>query len=106
MNIERKIAPKTKYQQAQSKKLKFRKMISELMIKDFLSLQEPILRRTRASTNKFYEDNKLELIKSKKENELQIFVYELNKKHYEVKVLPDEEIVDVSCQDCKGNLSM
>lgn len=74
-------------------------MISESMIVKYLEYQKfhPILRKTRLSTNKIYQNNiaKLENIETK--GKFKHIIFRLNGNNHHIKVLPNEEIIDVSC---------
>ena len=79
-------------------------MFNEGMIASYLELQEfqHVLRKTRGSTNKLLEENKLEFKNVEIKEDFHFAVFKVNGRSHEIKLLPDDEIVDVSCPDCKG----
>jgi hypothetical protein len=63
------------------------------------------LKRTRASTRKFVEQNKIIFKKILTKNDVQIAFYELNGRKHQIKVRKEEEIekiIEISCNECKG----
>jgi coenzyme F420-reducing hydrogenase beta subunit len=85
-------------------------MITKQVIQDYLEtfpVQETskTLKRTRASTRKFVEENKVEFKRIESITSGKIAFYELNGREHEIKVREDEEIeriIEISCSECKG----
>lgn len=67
------------------------------------SREASVFKRTRSSTRKFLEKNKISLDEIKTVDEKKIFFFRLNGRKHEIVVeLVEEEIIAVSCADCSG----
>lgn len=75
------------------------------MITGYIELQQkPILRRTRASTNKLFQEHKVELEEVKTKDNFDVATFRLNEKIYKVELISGEKILNVSCPDCIGKV--
>jgi hypothetical protein len=88
-------------------------MMNCSIIENYLELNShegntTILKRTRASTRKFADENKVEFKRIETRKNAKVAVYELNGRKHEIKIKQEatfEKITEVSCSfDCKGKL--
>lgn len=83
-------------------------MIDSMMASDYLNIHDDskatsALRRTRASTKKFMEAQKIELKSIESGHDFHNATYTLDGREHQIKV-NDGSIQEVSCSECRGRL--
>lgn len=80
--------------------------MNSLLIERYIEIHDlkentTTLKRTRASTRKSIDDNKVEFRKVEKKNDVTVAVYDLNGDKHEIKIEQKENtenILDISCK--------
>lgn len=87
-------------------------MLSSSTIADYIEQHKLLpnsesIRRTRASTRKFSEENKVEFKRIENKKNVKNLTYELNGRTHEIKIeqTGTEEIAGISCNECEGSSS-